>query len=70
MPSVSVVTSPAFFVPATFHALPATSPCGGCFSPATSSEFPPNGMQKKSPRNGTMTGAGIFVAFSSCHGLT
>ena len=49
---------------------PATSPWGGCFSPATSSELPPKGMQKKSPRRDFRTGAGISVGASSCHGLT
>ena len=67
---VSVLTSPACFVPTTSHSSPTISPCGGCFSPATSAELPPNGMQKKSPRSVTSTGAGIGSGASSCQGLT
>ena len=67
---VRVVASPAFVVPSTFQGSPTISPCGGCFSPAAAAAFPPNGMQKKSPRSMTNTGAGIGSGCSSCQGLT
>jgi len=67
---VKVVTSADFVVPTYFHFSPTISPWGGCFSPASESELPPNGMQKKSPRRALSTGAGIADGFSSCQGLT